>query len=351
VVLILWAAFALQVVGVLRLSDWLERRVGVDVVGATATVVLTVLAGFVAWLAVASWVDYRIAPRRGQLPTSRERTLLSLLRNAATVAILIIGLMFTLSGLGISIAPLLASAGVLGLAIGFGAQRMVEDIIGGIFIQFENAINVGDVVQAAGTTGVVEKLTIRSVALRDLQGVYHVIPFSSVTTVSNHTKGFGYHVADIRVAYRESIEEAKAEMLAAYDDLRADAELGGKLIGDLEWFGVETLGESGVVLRARLKTWPGDQWMLGRAYNERVQNRFSAAGIQIPFPHLTLWFGAGKDGTAPPASVALGRRGAGTPPPAADAAPAPEAGRDTRIRRDSPTDAEAEPDADGDADR
>jgi small conductance mechanosensitive channel len=143
------------------------------------------------------------------------------------------------------------------------------------------------------------------VSLRDLNGVYHVIPFSAVTTVSNFTKGYGYHVADIDVAYREDIDQAKAAMLAAYDDLKADPELGPRLIDDLEWFGVEALGESGVQLRARLKTWPGEQWTLGRAYNEAVKKRFDAAGIEIPFKQISLWFGEQKDGTATPGRFAV----------------------------------------------
>ena len=117
--------------------------------------------------------------------------------------------MFVLSELGLDIAPLLASAGVLGLAIGFGAQKMVQDIITGVFIQLENAMNVGDVVTVGGTTGSVERLTIRSASLRDVQGVYHIIPFSSVDMVSNYVKDFGYYVCDMGIAYREDTEEAK----------------------------------------------------------------------------------------------------------------------------------------------
>jgi moderate conductance mechanosensitive channel len=344
-VLVAWTTYSLQVVGVLDFGAWLERRIGVDLLDAAASVLLTLLVGFVVWLALTSWIDYRIAPRRGLFPTSRERTLLSLLRNAATVVIVLTGLMFTLSALGISIAPLIASAGVLGLAIGFGAQRMVEDIIGGVIIQLENAVNVGDIVQAAGTTGEVERLTIRSLGLRDLQGVYHVIPFSAVTTVSNFTKGFSHHIADIGIAHCENIDEAKAAMLAAYDDLKADGELGPKLIGEIEWFGVERLGDSSVVLRARLKTWPGDQWALGRAYNERVKKRFAAAGVQIALPQLTLWFGEDKEGNAPPARLAPRERGAArhraapSPPPETRKAP---------IRPGSPTDADT--DAEGSVD-
>ncbi len=134
-----------------------------------------------------------------------------------------------------------------------------------------------------------------------------MIPFSSVELISNYMKGFSYHVADIGVAYREDIDTAKAAMLAAYEDLQADPAWSIKLLGGIEWFGVNALDESSVVLRARLKTRPGEQWAVGRAYTEMVKKRFDAEGIQIPYPQVTLWFGAQRDGSAPPAHLALRR--------------------------------------------
>ncbi len=290
---------------------------------------------------MSSWIDYRLAPHHGHVPTPREQTLLGLARNAGLVAILVLGLTYGLSAIGLSVAPLLASAGVVGLAIGFGSQKLVQDIINGLFIQFENAINVGDVVEAGGKIGSVEKLTIRSVSLRDLEGVFHVVPFSSVDAVSNHMKGFSYHVADIGIAYREDIDAAKAEMLAAYDEMAADMEWATKLVGGVEWFGVQSLNPSSVLLRARLKTRPGEQWAVGRAYTELVKKRLDAAGIQIPYPHMTLWFGADRDGKAPPAQLEIaragvaGRRGRRAAPE--PAVPVPQ------VRQaDAPTDAPSE---------
>ncbi|MBK0399641.1 mechanosensitive ion channel [Limibaculum sp. M0105] len=309
VMMVMVVAFSLHTMGVADLEAWLEGSFGVDIAETLISASVIVLAGFAVWLALTSWVDYRMTPRRGRRVTSREQTLLSLLRNAATIAIAVFTLMFVLSDIGIDIAPLIASAGVLGLAIGFGAQKMVQDIITGIFIQFESAINVGDVVTLAGTTGTVEKLTIRSVSLRDVHGVFHIIPFSSVDAVSNYMRGFSYHVADIGIAYREDIDEAKALMIEAFETLRSDPEQGNKILGDLEWFGVQQLGDSAVVLRARIKTRPGDQWSMGRAYNEAVKKRFDQAGVEIPFPHMTIWFGENRDGSAPPAQLALADRG------------------------------------------
>src|SRR6056297_3443006 len=215
---------ALNAIGLIDLRGWMVSQLGLRLTGMILSVSLVLLVSFGLWLALTSWVDYRLNPEFGSVATARERTLLTLLRNAATIALVIITLMFVLAEIGLDIAPLLASAGVLGLAIGFGAQKMVQDIITGIFIQFENAMNVGDVVTVSGTTGTVERLTIRSVSLRDLHGVFHIIPFSSVDMVSNYVKDYGYFVCDMGVAYRENVEEAKQAMLDAFAELKGDPE-------------------------------------------------------------------------------------------------------------------------------
>jgi small conductance mechanosensitive channel len=266
---------------------------------------LVLLLAFADWLELSSWVENRLNPQRGSVPSARESTLLTLLRNAATVALVVITLMFVLSEIGIDIAPLIASAGVIGLAIGFGAQKLVQDIITGIFIQLENAMNVGDVVTVAGISGSVERLTVRSVSLRDVQGVYHIIPFSSVDMVSNFMREFSFFVADVGIAYRESVDEAKGAMFDAFARLKDDPAWGQSIIGDLQWFGVEAFGESAVTLRARIKTLPGQQWGVGRAYNEIVKRIFDERGIEMPFPHRTLYFGESKAGEAPRAHVAI----------------------------------------------
>lgn len=304
--------FAIDIAGLYDVGGWFARRFGEDFASATASVMIIVVMAFLLWLAMASWVDYRLNPDRAEAATSREQTLLTLMRNAVTIALIIITSMFVLSELGIDIAPLLASAGVLGLAIGFGAQKLVQDIITGVFIQFESAINVGDVITVAGTTGSVEKLTIRSVSLRAVDGTFHIIPFSSVDMVSNFNRGFAFHVADVGIAYRESIDDAKQAMMAAFDDLRADPAQRPLILGSMEWFGVQQLGDSAVVLRSRIRTRPGAQWGVGRAYNEAVKKRLDAGGIEIPFPHTTVWFGENRDGTAPPmrlVSEGAARRG------------------------------------------
>ena len=280
-------------------AGWVASEMGVRFAGALVSVSLILLVAFFLWLALTSWVDYRLNPSFGDVPTAREQTLLSLLRNAATIAILVLALMFALSEIGINIGPLVASAGVVGLAIGFGAQKMVQDIITGIFIQFEKAINVGDVVAAGGITGSVERLTVRSVSLRDLSGIYHIIPFSSVDTVSNYTRDFSYYLVDMGVAYREYVPEVKQAMHDAFQELRSDPAHGAFILGDLEWFGVDAFGDNAVVVKCRIKTWPAKQWGVGRAYNEIVKRIFDERGIEIPFPQRTMWFGESKEGSAP----------------------------------------------------
>jgi small conductance mechanosensitive channel len=310
VILVAVIAYTLNTLGLIDVGGWLDTEAGSWLTASLVSVALILVLSFAVWLALTSWVDYRLNPEWGSVPTARESTLLSLLRNAATVALIVITLMFVLSEVGIDIAPLIASAGVIGLAIGFGAQRLVQDIITGIFIQLENAMNVGDVVTVAGTSGVVERLTVRSVSLRDVEGAYHIIPFSSVDMVSNFMREFAFCVSDVGIAYDASIDDAKQAMFDAFEKLRDDPAIGPSIIGDLQWFGVNAFGESSVNLRARIKTLPGQQWSVARAYNEQIKRVFDERGIEIPFPHRTLLFTPRKDGEPPEAHIAIGS----TPP-------------------------------------
>ncbi|MEQ5870101.1 mechanosensitive ion channel [Sagittula sp. NFXS13] len=297
--------FTLSVIGLLDVQGWLESQVGMAMTGTIIAIFFILVGAFLVWLAVNSWVDFRLNPDFGSAPTSRESTLLSLLRNAVTIVLVVITLMFVLSEVGIDIAPLIASAGVLGLAIGFGAQKMVQDIITGVFIQLENAMNVGDVVTVGGTTGTVERLTIRSVSLRDLHGAFHIIPFSSVDMVSNYMREFAFFVADMGIAYRENVQDAKQAMMDGFDELRANEDYGKLILDDLQWFGLNSFGSSDVVVRARIKTVPGQQWGVGRAYNEILKRIFDERGIEIPFPHQTIYFGEDKEGNAPAAPIRI----------------------------------------------
>ena len=295
-------AVILDVLGAINIVRWLDSDMGRAVVASAISVLLILLVAFAIWIVLSSWVEFRLNPDFGRPASAREQTLLTLLRNAATIALLLITLMIVLSEMGLNIGPLLASAGVLGLAIGFGAQKMVQDIITGVFIQFENAINVGDVISVGGITGAVERLTVRSVSLRDVHGVFHIIPFSSVDLVSNYMREFSYHVCDMGIAYREDIEEAKVAMHDAFDELRRE-EIGRGILGELEWFGLNSFGDSAIVLRARIKTLPGQQWPIGRAYNLILKRIFDERSIEIPYPHQTIYFGEDKHGKAPPMRI------------------------------------------------
>ena len=269
------------------LGQWLTVGIGRDLAGRLLSAGVILLVAAIIWLLVSSWIDYRLNPAGSRPANARERTLLSLLRNAFTVLLLVMTAMLALSSLGVNIAPLLAGAGVVGLAIGFGAQRLVQDIITGAFIQFENAMNTGDVVTAAGITGVVEKLTIRSVALRDAAGTYHLIPFSSVDAVSNFNKDFSYHVADVTVGRQQDVGQVKAAMEAAFEALRQSRHA-AVILGPLDMQGVAVFGEATVTVRARIMTRPGQHWAVGRAYSELLMQAFDAAGIEIPAPRMTL---------------------------------------------------------------
>ena len=286
------------------IAGWLHSSAGAGFMSRYSSALLVLLIAFVFWLALVSWVDAQLQPRPYKYVTARKRTLFQLFKNAATVLVIVMAALQSLAEVGVDIAPLIAGAGVVGLAISFGAQTLVKDIITGAFIQIENAINDGDVVTVAGVTGTVERLTVRSVRIRDLDGTTHVIPFSSVDMVSNFMRGFSYHVAVIGVSYDTDIEFAKEAMFEAFRRLKA-GDQGPKIFDDLEMHGVIMFGASSVDIRARIKTSPGDQWAVGRAYNEAIKAVFDERDIEIPFPQIT-YHAAQPPGFAKPAKANTG---------------------------------------------
>ncbi|CAN5640458.1 mechanosensitive ion channel [soil metagenome] len=323
-------AVILSVWGIADPSLWAASETGRAILARLAWVGGILLVAAAAWIVVSSWIEYRLNPDIGTLPSPRERTLLALFSNAFIILLLVMTAMLVLNELGLNIAPLLAGAGVVGLAIGFGAQKLVQDIINGAFIQVENTMNEGDVVTAGGVTGVVEKLTIRSVSLRDLQGCYHMIPFSGVESVANFMKGFSVHVAEIGVAYREDIAEVKQAMFDAFDRLM-ETEHRASILPPLDMQGITEFADSAVMVRARIKTLPGKQWATGRAYREVLKAVFDERGIEMPFPHRTLYLGEPKTGAAPPLNLRTLREprippqeAAGPRPGAPGARPEPE---------------------------
>ena len=230
----------------------------------------------------------------------RLNTLEQVFRYIILVVVTLVAAMLVLSEVGISIAPILAAAGVLGIAIGFGAQSLVKDYFTGLFLLLENQIRQGDVVEVAGKGGLVEEMTLRYIRLRDYEGSVHYIPNGHVDTVTNRSRGFAYAVIDIGVAYREDVDEVYDLMREVATGLRADPELGGKIVDDLEIAGVDQWGDSAVVIRCRFKVMPLEQWGVRREFLYRLKKAFDAAGVEIPFPHLTVYAGQNKDGSAPP---------------------------------------------------
>jgi len=306
IIVLVAALFILDAWSMFDFSAWYSSTSGQNILSTGANVAVILLFSLGVWVSLASLIEHRLNSDTGTgAPTARAKTLLSLFRNVVAITITTITAMILLAEVGINIGPLIAGAGVLGLAIGFGAQKLVQDIITGVFIQVENAMNTGDVVTAGGITGVAERLSIRSVGLRDLSGTYHIVPFSSVDTVSNFMRDFAFHVGEYGIAYGEDIDEAVIHLRAAFDELAADPEYANEILEPLEVSGVTALADSSVNIRVRIKTNPGMQWSVGRAYNRLVKRHFDAAGIEIPFPHTTVYFGESKDGRTPAANLRM----------------------------------------------
>lgn len=233
----------------------------------------------------------------------RLGTLGRVFRYIATVLITLISGMLVLSELGVSIAPILASAGVIGIAIGFGAQSLIKDYFNGFFLLLEDQVHLGDVVEVADKGGLVEEITLRYIRLRDYEGNVHFIPNGIITTVTNRSRSFAYAVINIGIAYRENVEEVFAVMREVAAGMRQDETLGPLILEDIDIAGVDAWADSAVVIRCRFKVGPLQQWTVKRAFLLRMKNEFDRLGIEIPFPHLTLYPGQAKDGSAPPLHI------------------------------------------------
>ncbi|MBE0614509.1 MAG: mechanosensitive ion channel family protein [Burkholderiales bacterium] len=233
----------------------------------------------------------------------RAETLGRVFRYLASVVVMVVAVTLILSELGIAVAPILGAAGVIGLAVGFGAQSLVKDYFAGFFILLENQMRQGDVVDIAGKAGLVEEITLRYVRLRDYDGNVHFVSNGLITTVTNMSRGYAQSVVDVGVAYREDTDEAVAVMREVGAELRADKVFGAKILDDLEVAGVDKWDDSAVILRCRFKVQPLEQWGVRREFLRRLKKAFDARGIEIPFPHLTVYAGVAKDGSAPPFSV------------------------------------------------
>ena len=291
---------------IMRIDGEQAVRVGVRIIGI--------------W--ILAWLAYRVvrlAARRIELAvddgddsvtTLRERrgkTISQLLRSVGRVVILVIALLLTFN-LFIDIGPILAGAGILGLAVSFGAQSLVKDVISGFFILFENQFAIGDVVEAAGKSGVVEKMTLRVVVLRDVEGAMHVIPNGEIKVVSNKTRGWSRAVVVVGVAYDEDVDRTLMVVRDEAAQFSTDKAWGSQLDGPVEVLGVASLGDSAVVIRSLIRTQPGSQWNAAREFRRRMKNRFDREGIEIPYPQRKVHVRVEGEAT-PEAITAAGAAG------------------------------------------
>jgi len=237
-------------------------------------------------------------PMRTQ--SKRAYTLTHIVRDIARIVILFVGMTMILSEGGVDLKPLLAAAGLGGLAIGFGAQSLVKDLISGFFILWEDSIRVGDVVEVAGVAGHVEEVELRTIKLRDLYGNLHVVPNGVIDKVKNLTKDYSYSLFDIGVAYRENVDKVMGVLQEIAEDLRQDSRFANDILEPLEMLGVDQFTDSAVMIKCRIKTEPLKQWRVGREMNRRIKNTFDAKGIEIPFPHQAIYWGEPKKGTPQP---------------------------------------------------
>ncbi|HOI08746.1 MAG TPA: mechanosensitive ion channel family protein [Deltaproteobacteria bacterium] len=223
--------------------------------------------------------------------SKRAETLTRLIRKAVLIGLWIIVALIILKELGVEIAPILAGAGILGLAVGFGAQNLVRDVISGFFFILEDQVRVGDVAVVNGTGGLVEQINFRTIVLRDLEGVVHVFPNGTVSTLSNRTKTWSGYVFDLGVAYKEDTDTVIKIIAQVGEEMMRDPTFGPLMLDAPEIFGVDRFDDSAVVIKGRLKTKPIQQWVVGREFLRRIKYAFDEAGIEIPFPHQTVYFG------------------------------------------------------------
>ena len=234
-------------------------------------------------------------PIHGQI--KRAHTLTHIVRDVVRIVILFVGMTMILSEAGVDLKPLLAATGLGGLAIGFGAQSLVKDLISGFFILWENSVRVGDVVEVAGVAGLVEEVELRTIKLRDVSGNLHVVPNGAIDKVKNLTKDYSYYLFDIGVAYRENVDEVMGVLQEIADELRREARFADDILEPLEMLGVEQFKDSAVMIKCRIKTEPHKQWRVGREINRRIRNTFNAKGIEIPFPYQPSYWGEPKKAT------------------------------------------------------
>jgi small-conductance mechanosensitive channel len=269
-----------------RLADW-----------AAGSGLRIALIALLAWLVthVVALVVKRIHTEVGTASTidvieraKRAQTLGSLIQNTVYTLVSTIAALMILRELAVDITPILTGAGIVGLAVGFGAQSLVKDIISGFFLILENQVRVGDVANIDGTGGLVERITLRTIILRDETGTVHVIPNGSIQRLSNLTKDFSFYVTSVSVAYREDTDRVAKVLVGVAESMLEDPAFAPFMLGPLEVLGVDRFSESSVDIKVRLKTVPIKQWVVGREFLRRLKQAFDREGIEIPFPYRNL---------------------------------------------------------------
>lgn len=273
-------------------------------VGQMASLGLIILIGIAFWELINYGLE-KMMRSVGEENSTRMQTILPILRNVFLIAFSILFILVVLSEFGIDIMPLLAGAGVLGIAIGFGAQTMVKDFLTGFIIILEDLIQVGDVASLGGKTGFIERITIRKVQMRALDGTVMTVPFGEISIVENLTKDFSYYLMDVGVAYRENTDDVIQYLREIDEEMRNDDDFKDIILDPIEVLGVDQFADSAVVIKARIKTKPIRQWDVGREFNRRMKFKFDEHGVEIPFPHQTIYFGEDKKGNAPAAPIRL----------------------------------------------
>ena len=221
----------------------------------------------------------------------RAATLGGIFRKTVVVVIWVVIFMMALEEAGFNVGPLLAGAGVAGLAVGFGAQNLVRDVLSGLFLLLENQVRVNDVAIINGTGGLVEEINLRTTAIRSLDGTVHIFPNGTISTLSNKTRQFSYYIFDIGVAYKEDTDRVTDVLKQLGNEMMQEEPYRSVILSPLEVLGVDRFEDSAVIVKARIKTAPIKQWMVGREMNRRIKKKFDEMGIEIPFPHRSLYFG------------------------------------------------------------
>jgi moderate conductance mechanosensitive channel len=299
------------------LFGWTHSQAAVDRLVSTGVRVLLILIGTLVFRRVLHTIAdrYRRRIEHDGLTEEEKRlaTLVSLAKTAISFLVVFVGVTMILNELHVSIGPILASAGVLGLAVGFGAQNLVRDVMSGFFVLLENWYREGDVIEVAGVSGTVVRFGLRATVLRDQQGRVHYIPNGEIKLVSNLTQEWSQAQIDIGVAYKEDIDRVIAVLESLCQEIQKDPIYGPRIL-ETDVMGIERLDDSAVVLRVTLRTQPQERWAVAREFRRRLLKTFRLEKIETPFPHLTIYMGGGE---TPPPGLPLAASGGTSAPPSA----------------------------------